>query len=117
MYITCFVIPVPADKLDAYRAWAKLSAEIFKDYGCIHVMDAVGDVIPLGKQTDYRRAVQAREDEMIVLSWKIWPDKASLEAGEAKLHESGRLDAHGEPPFDASRLIVGCFDPIFEWRA
>ena len=113
MYITCFIIPVPQDKLDAYREWARLSAEILKDYGCIEVVEAVGDQIPLGKQTDFRRAVKAQDGETIVLAWKIWPDKASLEAGEAKLHESGRLDAHGAPPFDAKRLVVGCFEPIF----
>jgi uncharacterized protein YbaA (DUF1428 family) len=113
MYITCFIIPVPLDRLDAYREWARMSAEILKDYGCIEIVEAVGDQIPLGKQTDFRRAVKAQDGETIVLAWKIWPDKASLEAGEARLHESGQLDAHGPPPFDAKRLVVGCFEPIF----
>ena len=112
MYITCFIIPVPEDKLDAYREWARMSAEVLKDFGCIEVVEAIGDVIPLGKQTDFRRAVQAKDDEKIVLAWKLWPDKESLEAGEARLHESGRLEGP-EPPFDASRLVVGCFEPIF----
>jgi uncharacterized protein YbaA (DUF1428 family) len=113
MYITCFIIPVHEDKLDAYRAWAKMSAEMFKDYGCIEVVEAVGDLIPIGKQTDFRRAVDAQDGEKIVVAWKIWPDKASLEAGEALLHESGRLDVHGEIPFDPKRLVVGCFEPIY----
>lgn len=113
MYITCFIIPVPEDKLDAYREWAKMSAEVFKDYGCIEVVEAVGDLVPVGKQTDFWRAVDARDGEKIVVAWKIWPDKASLEAGEALLHESGRLDVHGDIPFDPKRLVVGCFEPIF----
>lgn len=113
MYITSFIIPVPADRLEDYRAWARGSAEILKQFGCIEVVEAVGDMIPLGKQTDFRRAVAAKEGEIIVLSWKIWPDKASLEAGEERLHESGLLDSMGDPPFDASRLIVGCFEPFF----
>src|SRR5215813_14036341 len=112
MYITCFIIPVPEDKLDAYREWAKMSTELLKEFGCIEVVEAIGDVIPLGKQTDFRRAVDAKDGEKIVLAWKIWPDKASLEAGEARLRESGRFDASGEPLFDAKRLIVGCFEPI-----
>lgn len=113
MYITCFIIPVPQDRMDAYRQWAKMSADILKDYGCIEVVEAVGDLIPVGKQTDFYKAVKAEPGEQIVLAWKIWPDKASLEAGEAALHESGRLDSGGPPPFDASRLVVGCFEPIF----
>jgi uncharacterized protein YbaA (DUF1428 family) len=115
MYITCFIIPVPEDKLPAYREWARMSADILKDFGCIEIVEAVGDVIPPGKQTDFRRAVNAQEGEKIVLAWKIWPDKASLEAGEARLHESGRLDVPGAPPFDAKRLVVGCFEPIFSF--
>lgn len=113
MYVTCFVIPVPEARMDDYRRWAKMSAEILKDYGCIEVVEAVGDMLPVGKQTDFFKAVKAEPGEAIVLAWKIWPNKESLEAGEAALHASGRLDSGGEPPFDASRLIVGCFDPIF----
>ena len=48
----------------------------------------------------------------VVFSWQIWPDKASLDAAEARMHEDGVLDASGEIPFDASRLILGCFSPI-----
>ncbi|HVY85919.1 MAG TPA: DUF1428 domain-containing protein [Caulobacterales bacterium] len=113
MYITCFVIPVPKGRLDAYKEWARASADILKQFGCIEVVEALGDQIPLGKETDFRRAVKAEEDELIVLAWKIWRDKESLEEGEARLHESGLLDSLGEPPFDAKRLIVGCFDPFF----
>jgi len=29
------------------------------------------------------------------------------------MHEDGRLDSSGEPPFDARRLILGCFEPVF----
>lgn len=113
MYITCFIVPVPEQNLEAYRQWAKLSAEILKEFGCIEVVESIGDVIPIGKQTDFRRAVDAKDGEKIVLAWKIWPDKASLDAGEAKLHKSGLLDSAGEPPFDAKRLVVGCFEPLF----
>ena len=116
MYVTGFVTPVPEDERDAYLRWAAMSAEILKDYGCIEIVEAWEDETLDGKVTDFRRAVQARPGEKIVFSWKVWPDKASLEAGEAKLHESGRLDGSGEPPFDARRLIVGCFDTVFTFR-
>jgi uncharacterized protein YbaA (DUF1428 family) len=113
MYVTGFVTPVPEDKREAYLQWAAMSAEILKDYGCIEIVEAWEDSVVDGKVTDFRRAVQAKPGEKIVFSWKIWPDRASLEAGEAKLHESGRLDGSGQPPFDARRLIVGCFDSVF----
>lgn len=113
MYVTALVIPVPQDKMEAYRRWAENSARIFKDYGCLEIVDCWEDFIPEGKQTDFRRAVAAKEGEKIVLSWQIWSDKKSFDAAEEEMHKDPRLDNSGEPPFDAKRLILGCFEPIF----
>lgn len=113
MYVTALVIPVPAERMEAYRKWAENGAKIFKDYGCLEIVECWEDFIPDGKQTDFRRAVAAKEGEKIVLSWQIWPDKDSFNASEAKMHEDERMDNAGEPPFDAKRLILGCFEPIF----
>ena len=33
MYIAGLVIPVPADKMEAYREWAQTSAAFFQEYG------------------------------------------------------------------------------------
>jgi uncharacterized protein YbaA (DUF1428 family) len=113
MYIAGLVIPVPEDKIDDYRKWAENGAKIFKDYGCLEIVESWEDFVPVGKQTDFRRAVAAKDGEKIVFSWQVWPDKASFYAAEAKMHEDVRLDASGEPPFDAKRLILGCFEPVF----
>jgi hypothetical protein len=29
------------------------------------------------------------------------------------MHQDERMDAAGEPPFDAKRLILGCFETSF----
>ena len=113
MYVAGLVIPVPADKVDAYREWAKNGARVFKEYGCLEIVESWEDFVPDGKQTDFRKAVAAKEGEKIVFSWQVWPDKKSFYAAEAKMHEDNRLEASSEPPFDARRLILGCFQPIF----
>jgi uncharacterized protein YbaA (DUF1428 family) len=112
MYIAGLVVPVPQDKLEAYRQWAENGAAIFKKYGCIEIVESWEDYVPDGKQTDFRRAVAAKVGEKIVFTWQIWPDKATLDAAENRMHEDGVLDSAGEPPFDAQRLIIGCFTPI-----
>lgn len=113
MYVCGLVIPVPENKLEAYRAWAENGARIFKRYGCLEIVECWEDFVPDGRQTDFRRAVAAKPGEKIVFTWQVWPDKTSFQAAEAKMHEDGSLDGSGEPPFDASRLILGCFSPIF----
>ena len=112
MYVCGLVIPVPEDKLEAYRAWAENGAKIFRDYGCLEIVECWEDFVPDGKQTDFRRAVAAKPGEKIVFTWQVWPDKASFEAAEARMHEDPRMDSAGDPPFDARRLILGCFEPL-----
>ena len=29
------------------------------------------------------------------------------------MHLDARMDTAGEPPFDAKRLVLGCFQPVF----
>ncbi|MBB6250979.1 DUF1428 domain-containing protein [Nitrospirillum iridis] len=112
MYIVGIVIPVPEDKKEAYRRWAENGASLFKEYGCLEIVESWEDNVPDGKLTDFRRAVAAQPGEKIVYSWQIWPDKATLEAVEAKMREDTRFDMPGDVPFDPKRLIYGCFTPL-----
>ena len=113
MYIAVLVIPVPEQNMDAYCEWAKMSAGIFKQYGCMEIVDSWEDFVPAGKQTDFHRAVAAKDGEKVVVSWQIWPDKDSFFRSESRMHEDGVLEFSGEAPFDASRLIYGCFNPVY----
>lgn len=113
MYVAGLVIPVPEEKRDAYRRWAEHSAATLKEYGCVEVVEAWEDNVPDGTYTDFRRAVAAKEGERIVFAWQVWPDKATLDAAEAKMREDGRFDVAGEIPFDSRRLILGCFNPLY----
>lgn len=114
MYIALLVIPVPETNIEAYREWATNSVAIFKRYGCLEVIDGWADFVPVGKQTDFYRSVAAREGEVIVISMQVWSDKDTFYASEAKMHDDNALDVDGEPPFDASRLIFGCFESVFD---
>ena len=112
MYVCGLVIPVPEDKMDAYRQWAESGARFFKEYGCLEIVECWEDFVPEGKQTDFRKAVAAQPGEKIVFTWQVWRDKATFTEAEDRMHEDPRMDSAGTPPFDASRLILGCFAPL-----
>lgn len=112
MYVCGLVIPVPADAIDAYREWAERSARFFREYGCLEIVESWEDFVPEGKHTDFRKAVAARADEKIVFTWQVWPDKAAFEEAEQRMHADPRMDEGGVPPFDASRLLLGSFQPL-----
>ena len=113
MYVAGLIIPVPKDKLDPYRRWAENGAKLFKELGCLEIVESWEDFVPDGKVTDFRRAVAAKPGEKIVFTWQVWPDKATLEAAEAKMREDKRFEISGEIPFDPKRLILGCFKPVY----
>jgi uncharacterized protein YbaA (DUF1428 family) len=112
MYVAGFVIPVPEEKMEAYRRWAERGAALFSEYGCLETVEAWEDNVPDGAHTDFRRAVDAKPGEKIVFSWQVWPDKATLDSAEAKMREDTRFE-FTDIPFDPKRLILGCFKPIF----
>ena len=113
-YIDGYLVPVPTDRKDAYKAMAELAAPIFREYGATRVVEAWGDDLPDGKVTDFKRAVNAVDGENTVFSWVEWPDKATRDVGMKKFMEDPRLDGMKDMPFDGQRMIFGGFVPIVE---
>ena len=119
-YIDGFVIADPTAKKQAFIDHAKMSDSIFIEWGATRVIECWGDDVPQGKLTDFRRAVQAADDETVVFSWIEWPDKATRDIGYAKMQDpetmkDPRMDpAKNPPPFDGKRMIFGGFSPIVE---
>ena len=113
-YTDGFVVPVPKDNKDAYRAMAQKAATKFKQHGALRVVEAWGDDIPDGKVTDYKRAVQATDGENVVYSYVEWPDKATRDAAWEKVMADPEMQPDGEMPFDGKRMFWGGFKPIFD---
>ena len=112
-YVDGFLCPVPNGNKDAYLKSAKVAAEVFKENGALAVMENWGDDVPDGKVTDFKRAVQATADEVVVFSWVVWPDKATRDAGWAKMMDDTRMK-NMDMPFDGKRMIYGGFANILE---
>tara|TARA_R110002096_G_scaffold114712_2_gene248694 strand:+ start:1261 stop:1617 length:357 start_codon:yes stop_codon:yes gene_type:complete len=113
-YIQGFLIPVPKDKKQVYCELAARSAPIFLEYGATRIRENWGDSVPDGKVTDFKRAVQAKDDEAVVFSWIEWPDKATCDAAAEKMQKDKRWGEMGEMPFDGMRMIWAGFDPVFD---
>ena len=113
-YIDGFVIPVPAGNKEAYRQAAVEAARIFKEHGAERIVECWGDDVPDGKITDFRRAVQAEDGEVVVFSWIVWPSKAAREEGNRKVMADPRMQPGPDMPFDGKRLIYGGFEPFFD---
>ncbi len=113
-YIDGFVIPVPAQKKEAYLELASRAAPIFKEYGALRVVECWGDDVPDGKVTDFKGAVKAEGGENVVFSWIVWPSKAVRDEANKKVMSDPRLSPGQEMPFDGKRLIYGGFEVLFD---
>ena len=113
-YVDGFVVPVPAGNKDAYREMAVKFAPMFKEFGALRMVECWGDDVPDGKVTDFRRAVQAKDGEVVVFSWITWPDKATRDAGMKRVMEDPRMQPGGDMPFDGKRMIFGGFQVILD---
>jgi uncharacterized protein YbaA (DUF1428 family) len=114
-YIDGFVLAVPSNKKQKFLDHANKIDTLFMDYGATRVVECWGDDVPAGKLTDFRRAVQAKDDETVVFSWVEWPDKATRDAGMEKMTKDPSMDPQKNPmPFDGKRLIFGGFSPLLE---
>ncbi|WP_201313115.1 DUF1428 domain-containing protein [Dyella sp. EPa41] len=111
-YIDGFVIAVPNANREQFIEHARTFDAVFVEFGAIRVVECWGDDVPDGKVTDFRRAVQATQDESVVFSWIEWPDKATRDAGMEKIMQDPRMPGPGDMPFDGKRMIFGGFVPV-----
>lgn len=113
-YIDGFVVPVPAGNKAAYKAMAEMTQGMFKEFGAVRVVECWGDDLPEGKVTDFKGAVKATGDEVVVLSWVEWPDKATRDAARTRFMEDERMANMTDVPFDGRRMIVGGFEVLLD---
>ena len=114
-YVEGFVVAVPTANKDQYLEHASGAAPLFREFGATRMVESWADDVPDGKVTDFRKAVQAKDDESVVFSWFEYPDRAARDAANAKMMSDPRMEQMGaEMPFDGKRMIMGGFEPLLD---
>lgn len=112
-YVDGFVFTVPTARKEDFRAQALELAGIFREYGALSVFECWGVDVPDGEIASFPMAVKKAADETVVFSWIVWPDKATRDAGNAKVFEDPRMEKQFSAlPLDGKRMIFGGFEPI-----
>jgi uncharacterized protein YbaA (DUF1428 family) len=114
-YVDGFVLAVPKEKLEEYKAMARKAGEVWKEYGALSFVECIGDDVPYGELTSFPRAVQAKEDEIVVFSWITYESRQKRDEVNAKVMADPRLKMDmAQAPFDGKRMIFGGFQSIVE---
>ena len=114
-YVDGFVLAVPKEKLEAYKDMARRAGEVWMEHGALSYVECVGDDVPYGELTSFPRAVQAKDDEVVVFSWATYESRARRDEVMAKVMADERLKGDmADMPFDGKRMIFGGFESFID---
>ena len=114
-YVDGFVLAVPKDRLEDYKALARLAGSVWKKHGALAYVECTGDDTPYGELTSFPRAVQAKDDEVVVFSWIVYASRAARDEINAKVMADPRIKMDpAKMPFDGQRMIFGGFESFVE---
>lgn len=114
-YVDGFVVPVPKDRLDAYRRLARRAGKVWREHGALEYVECLADDVDPGKLTSFPRSVKLKDDEVVVFSYIVFRSRAHRDRVNAKVMKDPRLADMMDPkalPFDATRMFWGGFREI-----
>jgi len=114
-YVDGFIIPVPKNKIDAYRKIARKAGKVWREHGAIDYKECVADDVKPGKWTSFPQSVKLKPSEVVVFSYIVYKSRKQRDAVNAKVMKDKRLAAmmtKSGCPFDAKRMIFGGFKVI-----
>ena len=112
-YVDGMVASVPDGNRQSFVEHAARTAGLFREKGALRVVDGWGMDVPAGKVTDFKRAVQAKDDETVVFGWIEWPDKSTRDAGMGALMRDPRM-RETQAAWNGPLAIFGGFTQILD---
>jgi len=113
-YIDFMVVPVPKQKLGAYRALCKKSATLWKKHGAIGYAECLADDVKPGKVTSFPQSVNLKKGEVVAAAYIIFKSKAHRGAVWKRIMKDPFMANYDwkTAPFDGKRMFFGGFKPI-----
>jgi uncharacterized protein YbaA (DUF1428 family) len=111
-YVDGFIVPVPKNKVQAYRQMARKAGKIWREHGALQFRECIADDVSVGKVTSFPRSVKRKPTETVMFSWIVFNSKADRNRINARVMKDKRLASMMDAkamPFDAKRMIYGGF--------
>ena len=112
-YVDGYVLAVPKKKLGAYRRLAKLGAKVWKKYGALEYVEAVGDDLnPKWASLKFPRLVKCKPGETVVFAFIVYSSRAHRDHVNARVMKDPLMPEAMKDtpmPFDMKRMAYGGF--------
>ena len=114
-YVDVYVLPVPKEKLDAYRSFAEGSGKLWREHGALEYVEFIADDVKPGVHTSFPQAVKLESDETVIVSWIAFASREDRERINAAVMNDPRLAAMNPQalPVDGKRMFWGGFTKLF----
>ncbi len=115
-YVDGFVVPVPKNKVEAYRRLARKASKIWKEHGALEFKECIADDVKMGKLTSFPRSVKRKPNETVMFSYIVYKSREDRDRINAKVMKDPRfanMDMK-DMPFDAKRMIYGGFKVLVD---
>jgi len=115
-YVDGFVVPVPKDKVEAYRQLATTAGQVWREHGALEYRECIADDVQVGVLTSFPRSVQLKDDEVVVFAWITYESRQHRDMVNAKVMADPRIagmDTEGMP-FDSKHMIWGGFETLVQ---
>ncbi|MGJ8644454.1 MAG: DUF1428 domain-containing protein [Luteolibacter sp.] len=116
-YIDGFVLPLPKDKLEKYTETAAKAAAIWKEYGALEYIEAVGDDMDIEDQVPFPKLAGAKDGETVVFAYVVYKSREHRDEVIGKVMSDPRIQEicdSENPVFDYKRMAYGGFRKIVE---
>lgn len=111
-YVDGFVIPLPKDKIEEYRAIAEKAAAVWREHGALDYFECIGDDMVVENMVSFPQIAQCGPDDTVIFAWITYSSREHRDEVNAKVMADPRLQDMMNPensPFDCSKMAYGGF--------
>lgn len=116
-YVDGFVIPVPKNKISAYKKMAKMGCKTWMKHGALAYFECVADDVTAPYGISFPKISNAKKNETVIFAFIVFKSKAHRKQVNAKVHKEFSQMGGAENftmPFDASKMVYGGFKTLIQ---
>lgn len=122
-YVDGFVIPVPNDKLDAYKQLASDAGKLWMKHGALQYVECVAEDLDSAAQhgcLPFTQLAGTKAEETVIFAFIVYESRQERDRVNSKVMQEMENDSDQKDlsmPFDMKRMAVGGFETMVNLQA
>ncbi|WP_409478978.1 DUF1428 domain-containing protein [Pseudobdellovibrio sp. HCB154] len=116
-YVDGFVIPIPKNKVAAYKKMAKLGCKTWMKHGALAYYECIADDVKAPYSLNFPTMCKTKKNETVIFAFIVFKSKAHRNQVNKKVHkEFGEMPGaeNFAMPFDVSKMAYGGFKTLIQ---